>query len=182
MVREYKPTSPGRRKSSVADFSDLTKKRPEKSLLQKIPKSTGRNNYGHKTSKHRGGGNKRMYRIIDFKRNKHDIPAKVVSLEYDPNRSARIALLFYADGEKRYIIAPNGLQVGQQLLSGTSAEPDIGNAMPLRTIPVGMRIHNVELTPGRGAQIVRSAGSSARLVAKDGGYVRPAAELGIIEC
>lgn len=170
MVREYKPTSPGRRLSSVADFSDLTKKRPEKSLIEKIPKSVGRNNYGHLTAGHRGGGSKRLYRIIDFKRNKHDIPAKVAALEYDPNRTSRIALLHYVDGEKRYIIAPLGLKVGQTLLSGTKAEPEVGNALPLQRVPVGMLVHNIEMTPGKGGQIVRSAGSSARLVAKDNGY------------
>ncbi|RKY19613.1 MAG: 50S ribosomal protein L2 [Planctomycetota bacterium] len=170
MVREYKPTSPGRRFSSVSDFSEITKSKPEKSLLQKIKKSDGRNNYGHITSRHRGGGNKRMYRIIDFKRDKHDIPAKVAAIEYDPNRTARIALLHYADGEKRYILAPLGIKVGQTVMSGKSVEPEVGNAMPLRSIPVGMLVHNIELTPGRGGQIVRSAGASARLVAKDGDY------------
>ncbi|MFA4986484.1 MAG: 50S ribosomal protein L2 [Candidatus Brocadiia bacterium] len=170
MVRVYKPTSPGRRFASVADYSDLTKKRPEKSLTIKLPHCDGRNNYGHFTSKRKSGGNRKLYRIIDFKRDKHDVPARVAALEYDPYRSARIALLHYKDGEKRYIIAPEGLKVGQMIVSGLSVEPEIGNAMPLRAIPVGQRIHNVELTPGRGGQMVKSAGSSARLVAKDGDY------------
>ncbi|MDZ7814929.1 MAG: 50S ribosomal protein L2 [Planctomycetota bacterium] len=170
MVREYKPTSPGRRVSSVADFSDLTKKKPEKSLVESRKKSTGRNNYGHITSKHRGGGRKRKYRIIDFRRDKRDIPAKVAAIEYDPNRTARIALLHYVDGEKRYIIAPLGIEVGQRILAGPDAEPDVGNAMPLRRVPVGMLVHNVELIPGQGGKIVRSAGSFARVAAKDGKY------------
>jgi large subunit ribosomal protein L2 len=170
MVREYNPTSPGRRLSSVSDFAEITKSTPEKSLLERVPKSDGRNNYGHLTSPRRGGGNDRLYRVIDFKRDKHGVPAKVAAIEYDPNRSARIALLHYVDGEKRYIVAPVGIKVGQQVMSGPSVDPEIGNAMALRSIPVGLIVHNVELTPGRGAQIVRSAGSSARLVAKDGDH------------
>jgi large subunit ribosomal protein L2 len=170
MVREYKPTSAGRRFSSVADFTELTKSTPEKSLIEKLPHSDGRNNYGHYTSRNRGGGNRKLYRVIDFKRDKHDIPATVAAIEYDPYRTARIALLFYKDGEKRYIIAPQGIKVGQIIVSGQTVEPEIGNAMALRSIPVGLVVHNVELKPGRGAQIVRSAGSSARIVAKDGDY------------
>ena len=187
MVREYKPTSPGRRFSSVSDFSEITKSKPEKSLLQKIKKSDGRNNYGHITSRHRGGGNKRMYRIIDFKRDKHDIPAKVAAIEYDPNRTARIALLHYADGEKRYILAPNGVKVGDKLLAGPEVEIRTGNSLPLRRIPTGSVVHNIELKIGRGGQLARGAGSYAQLMAKDGDYAHirlPSGEVRLVhlEC
>ena len=170
-IRRYKPTSAGRRNMSVSTFEEITKKRPEKSLIEPLKKHAGRNNQGKITTRHRGGGHKRYYRIIDFKRNKHNIPAKVASIEYDPNRSARIALLHYVDGEKRYILAPNGLKVGDVLGSGPEAEIRIGNALPLRFIPLGTQVHNVELYIGRGGQLVRSAGVAAQLVAKEGDYV-----------
>jgi len=168
----YKPTSAGRRGMSVEDFSDLTKKRPEKSLTVSLNKTGGRNHFGRITSRFRGGGHKRRYRIIDFKRDKFNIPAEVKSLEYDPNRTSRIALLQYADGEKRYILAPEGLKVGQVLLSSEVTEVVVGNAMLLRNIPVGTEIHNVELRPLGGAKIVRSAGAVAQLVARDGTYAQ----------
>jgi large subunit ribosomal protein L2 len=168
-VRVYKPTSPGRRQMSVADFSDLAKKRPERSLIEGVrKKSGGRGGMGHVTSWHRGGGHKRLYRKIDFKRDKTGIPAKVAALEYDPNRSARIALLHYADGEKRYILAPLGLGVGDAVMSGPDAEIRPGNAMPLQHIPLGTVVHAVELKPGKGAQLVRSAGVGAQLMAREG--------------
>jgi large subunit ribosomal protein L2 len=168
-VRVYKPTSPGRRQMSVADFSDLTKKRPERSLIGGVlKKSGGRGGMGHVTSWHRGGGHKRLYRKVDFKRDKTGIPAKVAALEYDPNRSARIALLHYADGEKRYILAPLGLGVGDFVMSGPEAEIRPGNAMPLQNIPLGTVVHAVELKPGKGAQLVRSAGVGAQLMAREG--------------
>ena len=170
-IRRYKPTSAGRRNMSVSTFEEITKKRPEKSLIEPLKKHAGRNNQGKITTRHRGGGHKRYYRIIDFKRNKHNIPAKVASIEYDPNRSARIALLHYVDGEKRYILAPNGLKVGDVLGSGPEAEIRVGNALPLRLIPLGTQVHNVELYIGRGGQLVRSAGVAAQLVAKEGDYV-----------
>ncbi|MBC8077452.1 MAG: 50S ribosomal protein L2 [Chloroflexales bacterium] len=169
-IRRYKPTSAGRRNMSVSTFEEITKKRPEKSLIEPLKKHSGRNNQGKITTRHRGGGHKRFYRIIDFKRNKHAIPAKVASIEYDPNRSSRIALLNYVDGEKRYILAPNGLKVGDILMSGPEAEIRVGNAMALRIIPLGTQVHNVELQIGRGGQLVRSAGASAQLVAKEGDY------------
>ena len=169
-IRAYKPTSAGRRFQSVLDYSDLTKKKPEKSLLRPLKRTGGRNAAGRLTSRHRGGGHKQMYRLVDFKRNKPGVPAKVASIEYDPNRSARIALLHYADGEKRYIVAPVGLQVGEQLMSGSGAEIKVGNALPLRHIPVGMTLHNLELKVGRGAQLARSAGSGAQFLAKEGDY------------
>ena len=169
-IRKYKPTSPGRRAGSVLDFSDLTKKPPEKSLTEPKKKTGGRNANGRITTRHRGGGAKRRYRIIDFKRNKDDVPAKVVSLEYDPNRSANIALLCYADGEKRYILAPKDLPVGSSVVSGQKVEPRTGNAMPLASIPLGMIVHNVELHPGRGGQLARSAGSYVQLAAKEGKF------------
>jgi large subunit ribosomal protein L2 len=153
---------------SVSTFEEITKKRPERSLIEPLRKTGGRNNRGRITTRHRGGGHKRFYRIIDFKRNKFGIPAKVAAIEYDPNRSARIALLFYVDGEKRYILAPNGLKVGDMLSSGPDADIRVGNALPLRVIPLGTQIHNVELQAGRGGVLVRSAGVSAQLVAKDG--------------
>ena len=169
-VRQFKPTSPGRRGASGYTFEELTKKKPEKSLTVTLKKSGGRNNQGKITTRHRGGGHKRKLRIIDFKRDKHGVPATVTAIEYDPNRSARIALLQYEDGEKRYIICPAGLKVGERLESGPQAEVRVGNAMPLRNMPTGTVIHNVELTLGKGGQIVRSAGSSAQLVAKEGDY------------
>lgn len=169
-VKKYKPTSPGRRQMSVSTFSEITKSKPEKSLVQPLPRKAGRNNQGRITTRHQGGGHKRQYRVIDFKRNKTGIPAKVAAIEYDPNRSARIALLFYGDGDKRYILAPNGLRVGDTVSSGADAEPRIGNALPLRNIPLGTVIHNIELQPGRGGVLVRSAGVQAQLVAREGEY------------
>ena len=179
-VKTYNPTSPGRRNSSVLDFSHLTKKRPEKSLVVRLKKTGGRNHHGHVTSRFRGGGARRLYRIIDFLRDKDGVPATVKAIEYDPNRNADIALLHYADGEKRYIIAPKGLEVGRQVVSGERVEPDVGNAMPLGSIPLGVMIHNVELQPGKGGQVARSAGLSAQLLARDGNYavlVMPSSEL-----
>ncbi|MGH7410096.1 MAG: 50S ribosomal protein L2, partial [Candidatus Methylomirabilis sp.] len=158
-IRAYKPTSPGRRFQSVLDHSDLTRTTPEKGLLRPLRKSGGRNAAGRLTARHRGGGHKRMYRLIDFRRDKTGVPAKVASIEHDPNRSARIALLHYADGDKRYILAPVGLQVGEQLMSGPDAEIKVGNALPLRHIPVGVTLHNLELKIGKGAQLARSAGA-----------------------
>jgi large subunit ribosomal protein L2 len=169
-VRKYKPTSAGRRNMSVSTFEEITKKRPEPSLVEPLRKKAGRNNTGRITTRHRGGGHKRNYRIIDFKRNKHGIPAKVASIEYDPNRSARIALLNYIDGEKRYILAPNGLQVGDPIMSGPDADIRVGNSLPLSAIPLGSQIHNIELQIGRGGVMVRSAGNSAQLMAKEGDY------------
>jgi large subunit ribosomal protein L2 len=169
-VKKYKPTSPGRRGMSVSAFSEITKSKPEKSLLRPLPKKAGRNNQGRITTRHQGGGHKRQYRLIDFKRNKYNVPAVVASIEYDPNRSARIALLQYADGEKRYILAPNGLKVGDAIMSGPDADVKLGNALPIANIPVGSYIHNVELQPGRGGVLVRSAGVQAQLVAKEGEY------------
>jgi len=169
-VRNLKPTSPGVRGMSVADFSELTKKEPEKSLTEPIRKSGGRNVYGRITSRHRGGGHKRLYRRIDFKRRKEGVPAKVVALEYDPNRSARIALLHYEDGEKAYILAPLGLKVGDTVQAGPGADIRPGNAMALEHMPVGTTIHNIELNPGQGGAVVRSAGTSAQLMAKEGKY------------
>ncbi len=171
-IKVYKPTSAGRRLMSVSTFEEITKKRPEKSLLEPQKSSGGRNNTGRITTRHRGGGHKQHYRIIDFKRNKHGIPAKVAAIEYDPNRSARIALLHYADGEKRYILAPLNLRVGDTLMSGEQAEIRIGNSLPLRRIPLGTQIHNIELNIGRGGQMVRSAGASAQLMAKDETYAQ----------
>lgn len=169
-VRRYKPTSAGRRNMSVATFEEITKKDPENRLLAPLRKSGGRNNNGRITTRHRGGGHKRAYRIIDFKRNKYGVPAKVASIEYDPNRSARIALLNYSDGEKRYILAPLGLNVGDTVMSGPDAEVRVGNALPLRIIPLGSQVHNIELQRGRGGVMVRSAGASAQLMAKEGNY------------
>ncbi|MCL6633452.1 MAG: 50S ribosomal protein L2 [Alicyclobacillus herbarius] len=169
-IKKYRPTSPGRRFMSVSTFEEITTDRPEKSLLAPLKKNAGRNNQGKITTRHHGGGHKRRYRIIDFRRNKDGIPAKVATIEYDPNRSARIALLHYADGEKRYIIAPHGLKVGDVLMSGPDADIRPGNTLPLASIPVGTVIHNVELKPGRGAQLVRAAGASAQLMAKEGDY------------
>jgi len=166
-IKTYKPTTPGRRHRRDIDFSDLTKKRPEKSLTKKLNYHAGRNSTGKITVRHQGGQHKRLYRIIDFKRNKRDISAKVASIEYDPNRSANIALLFYVDGEKRYILAPQGLKLGSQVLASEKAPITPGNALSLKNIPIGSLIHNIELTPGKGGQLVRSAGTSAILQAKE---------------
>lgn len=166
----YKPTTPGRRLASVSDFSEITRTKPEKSLLEPLRKTGGRNSEGKITAEHIGGGSRRHYRIIDFKRRKDNVPAKVASIEYDPNRSARIALLHYADGEKRYILAPDKLQVGQAVMSGEKVDPEIGNCMLLKNIPLGLDIHNVELRVGQGGQLVRSAGGMAKLLAKEGNY------------
>ncbi len=170
-IKTYKPTSAGRRHGSVLTFDELTKgKKPEKSLLVGARKTGGRNNHGHQTSRRRGGGHRRKYRLIDFRRDKDGVPAKVASIEYDPNRSANIALLAYADGEKRYILAPLGLAPGAAVMSGAKAEPNVGNSLPLENIPVGLEVHNIELKPGRGGQMCRSAGVAAQLTAKEGGY------------
>ena len=167
-IRQYRPTSPGRRGMSVSSFEEITKTRPEKSLTVKLKKHAGRNNQGKITTRHRGGGAKRAYRIIDFKRNKWNIPAKVAAIEYDPNRSARIALLHYVDGEKRYIIAPLGLKVGDRVMAGPEADIRVGNALPLKNIPAGTTVHNIELERGRGGQMARGAGVGAQLMAKEG--------------
>jgi large subunit ribosomal protein L2 len=171
-IKRFRPTSPGQRFITVMDFSDLTKKRPEKALIEVKKKHSGRNNNGHITVRHKGGGTRRQYRIIDFKRQKDDIPAKVAAIEYDPNRSARIALVNYRDGEKRYILAPAGLRVGDAIESGERADIKNGNALPLRSIPLGTVIHNIELRPGEGGKLVRSAGGSAQLMAKEGDYAQ----------
>ncbi|GAB4402131.1 MAG: 50S ribosomal protein L2 [Anaerolineales bacterium] len=171
-IKIYKPTSPGRRGMSVSTFEEITREEPERSLLQPLRKTAGRNVYGRVTVRHRGGGHKRMYRVIDFRRDKDGVPAKVESIEYDPNRSARIALLLYADGERRYIIAPIGLMVGQTVMSGPDAEIRPGNALPIANIPLGTLVHNIELYPGRGGQLVRSAGAAAQLLAKEGDYAQ----------
>ena len=167
-IQQFKPTSPGRRGASGYTFEEITKKKPEKSLTITLKKSAGRNNHGRITTRHRGGGSKRKLRVIDWKRDKRDVPAQVLAIEYDPNRSARLALLQYEDGEKRYILAPVGVRVGDTLQAGTTAEIRPGNALPLRNIPQGTVIHNIELYAGKGAQMVRSAGASAQLMAKDG--------------
>jgi large subunit ribosomal protein L2 len=167
-IKIYKPTTPGRRFMSVSSYSEITTDKPEKSLLISKNKSGGRNNTGKITVRHIGGGNRVKYRVIDFKRNKEDVPAKVRSIEYDPNRSANIALLVYADGEKRYILAPLGLNVGDKVVSGKNADIKAGNALPLENIPVGTNVHNIELQPNKGGQIARSAGNSAQLMAKEG--------------
>ncbi len=169
-IKKFKPTTPGRRGMTVTDFSALSKVEPEKSLLEPIKKNSGRNNTGRITVRHHGGGNRRKYRVIDFKRDKTGVPATVKTLEYDPNRSAHIALLEYEDGEKRYIIAPVDLKVGDRVMSGPDADIKPGNALPFANIPVGTFIHNVEIYPGKGAQLVRSAGNMAQLMAKEGGY------------
>jgi large subunit ribosomal protein L2 len=172
-IRKYNPTSPGRRGASVSDFAELTPgAKPEKSLLRPQRRTSGRNNQGKITSRHRGGGHKQMYRLIDFRRNKDGVPARVHSIQYDPNRNARIALLNYVDGEKRYIIAPEGLVVGAQVESGPEAPPSVGNCLPLRNIPLGTAIHNLELQPGRGARLCRSAGASAVLAARDADWAQ----------
>ncbi|EGQ2714036.1 50S ribosomal protein L2 [Staphylococcus pseudintermedius] len=170
-LKHYKPITNGRRNMTTLDFAEITKSEPEKSLLQPLPKKAGRNNQGKLTIRHHGGGHKRQYRVIDFKRNKDGIPGKVDSIQYDPNRSANIALIVYADGEKRYIIAPKGLEVGQIIESGSEADIKVGNALPLKDIPVGSVIHNIELKPGRGGQLARSAGASAQVLGKEGKYV-----------
>ncbi len=171
-VKTVKPTTPGQRQKSVSTFEEITKSKPEKSLVRPLKKSGGRNNKGRITSRRRGGGHKRQYRIIDFKRNKFDIPANVAAIEYDPNRSARIALLHYTDGEKRYILSPYGIKVGDKVVSSQKKAPlKIGNCLPLSKIPSGLFVHNVELVPGKGAQMVRSAGAGAQVLAKDAGMV-----------
>ena len=167
-IKTFSPTTPSRRNMTVTDYSDLSKVRPEKSLLEKVKKNAGRNSYGRITVRHRGGGNKQKYRIIDFKRNKLDMEATVLTLEYDPNRSAFIALVQYEDGEKRYILAPVGLKVGDKIVSGEKADIKPGNCLPISAIPLGTFIHNIELYPGKGAQLVRSAGVAAQLMAKEG--------------
>ncbi len=182
-VKVYKPTTPSRRGTTSSDFSDITSTTPEKSLMTDLRKSGGRNHRGKVTVRHNGGGEKRAYRIIDFKRDKYGIPARVATIEYDPNRSSRIALLHYKDGEKRYILAPVGIHVDDELMSGPKAEAKVGNALPLANIPVGTQIHNIELRPGRGGQIVRSAGVTAQLLAKEGEYATvrlPSGEMRLI--
>lgn len=182
-IKKFKPTSPGRRFVTVSDFEEITKTEPEKSLVKPLKKTGGRNTQGRMTVRHRGGGHKRMYRIIDFKRDKDGIPAKVASIEYDPNRSSRIALLNYADGEKRYIIAPVGLTVGQTVVSGPDSDIKVGNCLPLKNIPLGTMVHNIELYPKGGAKLVRSAGGSAQLMAKEGKYANirmPSGEMRLV--
>ncbi len=169
-IKVYKPTSPGRRGMTGQNFDEITRSKPERSLTEVLKKHSGRNHRGKITVRHQGGGTRRQYRIIDFKRDKVGVPARVESIEYDPNRTARIALLQYEDGEKRYIIAPLGLKVGTMVANGPDAESRVGNALPLRSIPVGTQIHNIELQPGRGGQLARSAGASAQLMAKEGDY------------
>jgi len=166
-IKKYKPTSPGRRGMTGSTFEEITKTKPERSLIVALRKKGGRNSYGRITVRHRGGGNKRYIRIVDFKRNKIDIPARVAAIEYDPNRSARLALLFYADGEKRYIIAPEGLKVDDEIVSGPNSEIKVGNSLPIANIPVGTMIHNIEMKEGRGGQLVRAAGGAAQLLAKE---------------
>jgi large subunit ribosomal protein L2 len=182
-VKSYKPTSPGRRFITVSSFDEITTDKPEKSLLMPLKRNAGRNSRGKITVRHRGGGHKRQYRMIDFKRTKDGIPANVATIEYDPNRSARIALLHYVDGEKRYILAPVGLEVGMTILSGQDADIKVGNALPLRNIPLGTMIHNIELHPKAGGQLVRSAGTAAQLMAKEGKYVHirmPSGEMRLV--
>lgn len=182
-IRKYKPTSPGRRFQSASDYSDITCDSPYKPLTEPLHKTGGRNNTGRVTAWQKGGGNKRLYRIIDFKRNKVGIPATVETIEYDPNRSARIALLKYRDGEHRYILAPIGLKPGDSIMTGSEAEIKPGNALPIKEIPLGTQIHNVELKPGQGAKLVRSAGASAQIVAKEGQYAQikmPSGEVRLI--
>jgi large subunit ribosomal protein L2 len=186
-IRYYRPYTPGTRERTVSEFSEITKAEPEKSLTRSVHRPKGRNNRGVVTCRHRGGGHKRLYRIIDFHRNKHGIPATVVTIEYDPNRNARIALLHYRDGEKRYILHPADLAVGTTIVSGPDAPFETGNALPLGNIPLGTSVHNVELVPGKGGQIVRSAGASAQVVAKEGNFVTlklPSGEVRLIrrEC
>jgi len=169
-IKRYKPTTNAHRNRSVLDFAEITTDTPEKTLLSPLFKRGGRNNQGRITMRHQGGGHKRQYRLIDFKRNKDGIPGRVATIEYDPNRSANIALIHYADGEKRYILAPNGLKVGQELMSGEAADIKLGNALPLKNIPVGTTIHNVELKPGRGGQLARSAGAEAQILGREDNY------------
>ena len=173
-IRHYNPTTPGRRGASVNDFAEITDraKRPEKSLTKPRKRRGGRNNQGRITSRHRGGGHKRLYRVIDFKRNKDNVPARVAYIEYDPNRTCRVALLHYVDGEKRYILAPEGLKSGDRIVSGEAVEPNVGNCMPLSSIPPGTAIHNIEMQPGRGGQLCRSAGASAVLNAREGKWAQ----------
>ena len=172
-IRRYKPTSPGRRGATVSDFADLTPNaKPEKKLLRPLSKKGGRNNQGKITVRHRGGGHKRQYRVVDFRRDKDAVPARVTSVQYDPNRSARIALLHYVDGEKRYVIAPDGLKVGDLVESGPESPPSVGNCLPLAKIPLGSSVHNIEMQPGRGGVMCRSAGSSASLVARDADWAQ----------
>src|SRR5439155_10891054 len=183
-VRKYKPTTPGRRGSSVSSFDELTRAKPEKSLVAKGREKAGRNNKGRVTMRHQGGGNKRRYRRVDFRRNKDGVPAKVAHIEYDPNRSARVALLHYADGEKRYILAPQGVSVGDRLMSGNGSDIRPGNALVLRGIPVGTVVHAVELRPGAGAKLARSAGTSVQLAAKEGRFATlrlPSGEMRLVE-
>lgn len=170
-IRSFRPLTPGTRQAAISDFKEITKTEPEKSLTHHKHSKQGRNNRGVVTSRHRGGGHKRLYRMIDFRRDKRDIPATVAAIEYDPNRNARIALLFYKDGEKRYIIAPAGLGVGDTVIAGENAPFEVGNALPLSRIPLGTEVHNIELVPGRGGQMVRAAGGFAQVVAKEGDYV-----------
>ncbi len=170
-IRAYRPYTPSTREHTVSDFAEITRDKPEKSLTRSKHRNKGRNNRGVITCRHRGGGHKKLYRVIDFRRDKLNIPAKVVSIEYDPNRNARIALLHYRDGEKRYILHPVGLTIGSTIISGPESPIEIGNALPLGNIPLGTSVHNVELTPGRGGQIVRSAGATAQVMAKEGGFV-----------
>ncbi len=170
-IRKLKPVTPTQRFRTVADFAEITRSKPEKSLLEPLPSTGGRNNFGRITCRHKGGGHKRQYRKIDFKRNKHEVPAKVFSIEYDPNRSARICLLHYLDGEKRYILWPKGLEVGAEIVAGPEAPFNTGNALPLERIPLGTMVHNIELNLGKGGQMARSAGSFAQVMAKEGEYV-----------
>ncbi len=170
-VKKLNPVTPGTRHRIAPNFSDVTTNKPEKSLLGVIKKTGGRNNEGHRTARYIGGGHKRRYRVIDFKRDKYDVPAEVLTIEYDPNRTSRIALVQYTDGEKRYIIAPQGLKVGQKIVSGEKVAPEVGNALQLRNMPLGTIVHNIELTPGKGAQMARSAGTYAQVLAKEGKYV-----------
>lgn len=182
-VRKLKPVTNGTRHAILYDFAEITKSEPEKSLVEPLKKHAGRNNQGRITVRHRGGGHKRLYRIIDFKRDKWGIPAKVAAIEYDPNRSARIALLHYLDGEKRYIIWPEGLKVGDYVMAGPDAEIKVGNALPLENIPVGTLVHNIELTPGKGGQLVRAAGMSAQILGREGDYIQvrlPSGEIRLI--
>ncbi|UCH83805.1 MAG: 50S ribosomal protein L2 [Candidatus Latescibacterota bacterium] len=186
-IKKFKPITPTLRYRTVSDFSGLTKKKPEKSLLEPLKKSGGRNSHGRVTARRRGGGHKRMYRKIDFKRDKLNVPSKVAAIEYDPNRSARIALLHYADGEKRYILSPLGLNVGDEVVAGEAADIKPGNSLPLEKIPLGTAVHNIELVHGKGGQIVRSAGTHAQIMAKEGNYVHlklPSGEVRVVrkEC
>jgi large subunit ribosomal protein L2 len=187
VIRIYKPNTPGTRNRGVASFNEITKNKPERSLITSNHRARGRNNQGLITIRHRGGGHKRRYRVIDFKRNKHNILAKVATIEYDPNRNARISLLHYEDGEKRYILTAQNIKVGTTLMSGPDAEIQIGNSLPLENIPLGLEVHNIELIPGNGGQIVRAAGTSAKILAKEGKYVTlrlPSKEIRLIrkEC